>query len=134
MAMERAFKKEIESLEAVFAFVDEFRRQELIPDEPLYAVKLALEELFTNMVKYHPESRREVVVRLERVADELVGTLTDSEVEPFDVTLVPAPAEPPLEKRRPGGLGLHLVRQMVDDLRYVHTGGSSTVIFVKKLR
>jgi len=134
MAMERAFKKEIESLEAVFAFVDEFRRQELIPDEPLYAVKLALEELFTNMVKYHPESRREVVVRLERVADELVGTLTDSEVEPFDVTLVPAPAEPPLEKRRPGGLGLHLVRQMVDDLRYVHADGISTVIFVKKLR
>ncbi len=106
MAMERAFKKEIESLEAVFAFVDEFRRQELIPDEPLYAVKLALEELFTNMVKYHPESRREVVVRLERVADELVGTLTDSEVEPFDVTLVPAPAEPPLEKRRPAAWAL----------------------------
>lgn len=134
MAMERAFRKAIDSLEAIFAFVEEYRRREPIPDEPLYAVNLALEELFTNMVKYHPESRRDVVIRLERVADALVGTLTDSAVEPFDVTLVPAPAEPPLEKTRPGGLGLHLVRQMVDDLRYVHADGISTVIFVKKLR
>ena len=40
-------------------------------------------------------------------------TLTDYDVEPFDVTAAPdADVDLPIEQRSPGGLGLHLIRRL----------------------
>jgi serine/threonine-protein kinase RsbW len=46
-------------------------------------------------------------------------TLTDHDVEPFDPTRAPdVDVGAPIEARRPGGLGLHLIRRMVDAIEY----------------
>ena len=46
-------------------------------------------------------------------------TLTDYGVDRFDPTLAPeVDISLPLEQRKPGGLGLHLIRRMVDSIRY----------------
>jgi serine/threonine-protein kinase RsbW len=45
--------------------------------------------------------------------------LTDYDVEQFDVTLAPdVDIGKPIEQREPGGLGLHLIRRMVDSIEY----------------
>ena len=45
--------------------------------------------------------------------------LTDYDVEPFDVAQAPAvDVDLPIEQRRPGGLGLHLLRRMLDRIDY----------------
>jgi serine/threonine-protein kinase RsbW len=47
------------------------------------------------------------------------ATLIDHGTEPFDITQVPdADIGLPLEQREPGGLGIHLVRRMVDSIEY----------------
>ncbi len=48
--------------------------------------------------------------------------LTDYDVEQFDVTRAPdADIDLPIEQRKPGGLGLHLIRRMVDSMKYEYS-------------
>ena len=54
-------------------------------------------------------------------------------MQPFDVTQPRnVDIEAPLEERRPGGLGLHLIQTMVDKLEYEYDDGTSRVKFVKE--
>ena len=48
--------------------------------------------------------------------------LTDYDVDFFDVTRAPdVNIALPIEQRRPGGLGLHLIRRMLDSLEYQYS-------------
>ena len=131
---ERRFRRAIASLGELFAFVDSFVARHGIPGDPAFDLKLALEELFTNMVKYHPEGEETILVRLEREGPQVRATLQDFDVDSWDVTCAPEPdLEAPVESRRPGGMGLHLVRKVTDDLRYEYRDRSSTITVTKRV-
>jgi len=132
--MDRAFPRNIASLEAIFAFAEEFFAREAIGPEPRFAVQFALEEMFTNMVKYQAHSPHEILIRLECADDRIELRLTDYDVEPFDPTRVEPPAiDVPLEKRRVGGLGVHLTRMVMDSVEYEYVDRQSTITLTKKL-
>jgi len=118
----RSFERSFDSIEAIFAFTSEaFARQGIDP-EFLPVVDLAVEELFTNMVKYSTMSSAAVRIDLARIDGGVEVTLTDYDVEPFDVTQAPdADIELPIEQRKPGGLGLHLIRRLVDSIEYEYS-------------
>ena len=85
-------------------------------------IDFAVEELFTNMVKYSTMSRAAVRIELARIDGGVEVTLTDYDVEPFDVTKAPdVDIELPIEQRTPGGLGLHLIRRLVDSIEYEYS-------------
>jgi anti-sigma regulatory factor (Ser/Thr protein kinase) len=55
-------------------------------------------------------------------------------VDSWDVTRAPEAAlDSPVEARRPGGMGLHLVRKVTDDLRYEYRDRSSTITVTKRI-
>jgi anti-sigma regulatory factor (Ser/Thr protein kinase) len=88
----------------------------------LQIVDLAVEELFTNMVKYSARSKTEVRIELTGIDGGVEVTLTDYDVDPFDVTKSPdVDVNRPLDQRRPGGLGLHLIRRLLDSVEYEYT-------------
>jgi phosphoserine phosphatase len=118
----RSFERSFDSIEAIFAFTsDAFGRQGIAP-EFLPVVDLAVEELFTNMVKYSTMSSAAVRIDLTRIDGGVEVTLTDYDVEPFDVAHAPdADIELPIEQRKPGGLGLHLIRRLVDSIEYEYS-------------
>jgi serine/threonine-protein kinase RsbW len=115
----RHFKREIASLGGIFAFLAEFAVGNGISEGAAFKLNLVVEELFTNMVRHNEGGGDHIELSLERSDVMLHLELTDVDVEPFDpATVEEVPVGAGIEARRPGGLGIHLVRTMVDSLDY----------------
>lgn len=128
------FVPRLESLEPLMIFVATTLERRGLRRELLPPVELALEELFTNMVKYGGERREPVRIEIAARQDGVEVTLTDHDVAQFDITQAPAvDITRPLQERVPGGLGLHLTRRLVDrlDYRYDPQRREARVTFVK---
>ena len=118
----RAFRRKVESLQEIFDFTASFNTTHQVEPQLSHAVDFTIEELFTNMVKYSKMSDAAVDLTLTRIADGVEVTLTDHDVEPFDVTKSPdVDVNLPIGQREPGGLGLHLIRRMVDSIDYEYS-------------
>jgi anti-sigma regulatory factor (Ser/Thr protein kinase) len=132
--MEKKFRKEMASLDDVFGFLEHYMAAHNIEASTAYSVNLAVEEFFTNMVKYSPENHNDIVISVSMDSHSVTVSLIDSDVEPFDVTKTgDVDTTRPLNERRIGGLGIHLAKQMVDSVRYEYVNRHSKITFTKKL-
>lgn len=133
--MEKSFKRSFDSLADIFAFTESFFEAESVGRTQRHDVNFAVEELFTNMVKYNASGKCDIRLALERTDGRLQVRLVDADAKPFDVTRSPpVDIRRPIEEREPGGLGLHLTKKIVDSIDYTHTDGCTTIVFSKKLR
>lgn len=131
---QRAFPRSLGALDDLFAWLSCFAARERIDDGATFAVKFAVEEIFVNMIRYNPGGAERIVIGLSRQRDRLEVSLTDVETTPFDITEVAEyDGGLPLEKRRPGGLGIHLTRKLMDGVAYAHENGRSTITLTKTL-
>jgi anti-sigma regulatory factor (Ser/Thr protein kinase) len=118
----RAFPRSFDSLQGIFEFTSAFFARLHVDPGLLPTVDLAVEELFTNMVKYSPGGEALVRLDIAQIDGGVEVSLTDYDVERFDVTQAPdADTELPIEQRTPGGLGLHLIRRLVDSIGYEYS-------------
>lgn len=114
--------------------ISDFVATNRVGEAEAFAVRLAVEELFVNMVKYNPGATGAIRIGVSRDGARLVVSMTDSGVERFDVTKAPEyDGSLPLAARRPGGLGIHLARRMMDDVKYTYENGQSTITLTKLL-
>lgn len=131
--MRESFERSVRSLDAIVAMTGRFFAAERIDPRHRFAVDLAIEELFTNLVKYQPEGADEILVSLERDGDRLTIEIQDFGVDRFDPTTVEGDVDPPIERIRPGGLGLRLVRRLMDEIRYRYRDRTGTITLTKHL-
>jgi anti-sigma regulatory factor (Ser/Thr protein kinase) len=117
----RSFPRRIDALPELFAFTAETVARENSDGALWPTVDLVLEELFTNIVKYGGGTAP-LLVEIASIEGGVEVALTDFDAEPFDVTRAP-PVDTtlPAEARQPGGLGLHLIRKLVDSIEYRHS-------------
>lgn len=132
--MEQHFAREIDSLDAIFAFLGERTSSLELDDKNTFAVKMAVEELFTNMVKYNRDGLGDILIDVYREADEVTIVMVDADSEPFDITsLDDVDTTAPLHERRPGGLGIHLVRCLMDEVSYEYKNRRTSIRLVKHI-
>jgi phosphoserine phosphatase len=135
-ALARDFARRIDEVASLVEFTAQGFAALRIDPALLHTVDFVIEELFTNMVKYSRVGavgvNRPIELTLEVVAGGVEVSLTEHDVDAFDITQVAAvDVGLPIEKREPGGLGLHLVRTMVDSLthHYNEQSRESRVVF-----
>ena len=120
-AVSGEFRREIEAIGEVFAFLGNFTDRQEIDEKTAFCINLVVEELFTNMVRHNEGGGDRITLSIERRNDRIHLELLDIDVEPFDPkTAEIPPVDAGIEERRPGGLGIYLVRKMVDDLNYAY--------------
>ena len=101
--MRQQFEKDIRSLDAVFGFLRKFADNEGIDGQSSYVLDLAVEEFFTNIVKYGRGTGREILLDAVRSGKTVTVRLEEETSVPFDVT---RPTKPSSTCRsRTGNLG-----------------------------
>ena len=129
--MRRDFKRHLNSLAPLYEFSETIMAEQNLPDGVRFPVHLAMEELFVNMVHYNPTITTDIEVTVS-VDDKVTVSLVDNGGTEFDVTVKrDVDTDSPLEERKPGGLGVHLVQNLVDTLEYEYQDGRGEVIFTK---
>jgi anti-sigma regulatory factor (Ser/Thr protein kinase) len=131
--MKQAFVRSNDSLASLYEFAEGVFAANDVDDAARFAIHLALEELFVNMVKYNPEVKSDIDVEVSAEDSTVTVTLTEYGAPEFDVT-VPKKVDidAPLDERTPGGLGVYLIQNLTDSLKYEHSNGQSTIIFTKE--
>jgi anti-sigma regulatory factor (Ser/Thr protein kinase) len=115
--------------EAVEAFGE---AHELSP-KLTYQVGLVLDELVTNIISYGygDEDEHGIDIGMSREAGFLRFVLID-DAAPFDPLLAKAPnLDAEVAQRHIGGLGVHLVRTIMDRVAYERVGNSNRLVLEK---
>ncbi len=130
------FKRELKSIPDIFDFLEDFYQKQQIDSDMAFALNLAVEEIFTNFVKYNPQTTRPIRLRIEKNGSKIKVFLSDIVSKPFDIVRHENRVHTlPLNERPVGGLGLRLVKKMVDELDYNYNKvtGEYTITLTKYL-
>lgn len=132
--MEQYFNKSFDSLEEIFNFLDRCFLELDVEEEARFPVKFAVEEIFTNMVKYNPEQQNAILILLKKNGRELTIQMVDRQDQPFDISKAGGvDVGLPIDQRKPGGLGIFLTKKLLDKVEYEHSEKKSKITLVKNL-
>lgn len=118
------------NLQNLFAFVEQALADLKVPESQRGKLMMALDEVLTNVVLYaYPKERvGKVSVCIRRDDNAITAEIVDCG-QPFDPTAYPEPdISLPIEERPIGGLGIHMVRNLVTGLKYSREAGANHLI------
>ena len=131
--MRKNFKRNLSSLEDVFLFLDDFAANHDLDAATVANIRLVVEEMFTNIIKYSTRSQKKITIDISLAGSVLSLQLIDKNGQPFDPTQsAEYDIQQSLEERPIGKLGLHLVKNLTDDIKYEHKEGQ-TILTIKKV-
>lgn len=128
-------KNRIAEIAALGERLGEFAAVHQLTPNVLHDLNLALEEAVTNIISHGYSDHREheilVCIRVESGA--VIAELKD-DARPFNPLTVPeADATKPLDERTAGGLGIHLMRKLMDGIEYQRLEDGNLLIMKKNL-
>jgi anti-sigma regulatory factor (Ser/Thr protein kinase) len=122
-------------VERLISALERFGQDHRLPEYDVQAVTLALDEVITNTISYgyNDQVPHEIRVRLT-LANSRLSAEVEDDARPFNPLTVPQPdLTSPLETRSVGGLGVHLMRSLMDQVDYRRESGKNHLIMSKRL-
>ena len=75
--MQKKLNRSYDSLEEMYELTERFFLNENVEPSIRFPVHFVMEELFTNMVKYHPENSNDILLAVKTTGDGVSVSLTD---------------------------------------------------------
>lgn len=130
----RGFDRTLTAVGPVLDWLEDVARACGFEPEGFRSLQLAIEEVFANCVRHNPSGAGPIGIDIATDGRRVRVTITDPDTDGFDLrTRADPEADLPLEERTPGGLGIPLIRKIVDDIEYEHEGRTSVTVLVKTL-
>lgn len=126
-------RNQLAELRRVGERVLEFAQANQLPQNMAQAIDLSLVEWITNIISYaYPDSLEHWIdVRLALTSGEVRLEVADDGRVFNPLNHPPVDTSAPLETRPIGGLGIHMMRRLMDRVEYRREGGRNVVTMVK---
>lgn len=123
-------------LARVAGLLDRFGAERRLAPEMVADMQVALDEVLTNIMKYAYIDNAEHKIHIcLRVFDNVLEAVIEDDGAPFDPLAIPAPdVSAPLHERRVGGVGLHFVRNLMDEVTYDRVGERNRLVLRKRCK
>jgi serine/threonine-protein kinase RsbW len=122
-------KNDLKEMGRLLDGVESWGQEQGLSPKMIFDLHLVLDEIFTNIVNYGYDDAAEhqVLIDVEREADD-VRVRVEDDARAFNPLERPDPdLGVPLEERKVGGLGIYLVRQLMDEVEYTREGGKNVL-------
>jgi anti-sigma regulatory factor (Ser/Thr protein kinase) len=129
-------KPDIREIPGISSMLESVMRDHGFLNEDILDTQLAVEEAVTNIIAhgYGEDTRGEIVVSC-RADRDLVEIRIEDRALPFNPLAFPEPElTDDLEERKIGGLGIFLIRHVMDETAYHFEDGKNILVLVKKNR
>ena len=128
-------ENEISEIGKLNDFIKETGSEFSLSPEVIFNLNLILEEAVANIINYaYPKEKKEKIYLSARLQEgSIVLVLTDTGKE-FDPTMAPeADVTLSADERQIGGLGIFLIRQIMNEVKYERIEGKNILTLAKKL-
>ncbi|WPL16515.1 Phosphoserine phosphatase RsbU [Thiorhodovibrio winogradskyi] len=126
---------DLSELTRLASWLERFGNEQGIDEKTLYQLNLALDELVTNIIHHaYPDGQAHSFnLLLQRLEDRIEAELSDDGI-PFNPLEMPEPdTQAAIDSRQIGGLGIHFVRQTMDEVHYRFEQGHNHLRLIKYL-
>ena len=126
-------KNRIEDLLRVNSVFESFATQHDIGGRLRYHLLVSIEEILTNIIKYgfDEEGIHPIHVTFRHNQGQIEMEFEDRGREFNPLEIEEPDLDTPIENRQLGGLGIHLVRQMMDEAKYRREGDKNILMLRK---
>lgn len=128
-------QNELSELDRLHAIVENFGKVHDLQKKTIFEINLVLEEIFTNIVSYgHGDEKQHQVQFFLECDDKSIRALIEDDGVAFNLLEAePVELNTGLDKRSVGGLGIHLIRNTMDEVTYKRVGAKNVVTLRKNL-
>jgi len=130
------FPAKFEFLDEIRDFVAQVARTGGFTDQGIYSLQLAADEAASNIIEhaYKGISDATLDVTCDMQGEKILITMHDTGI-PFDPSLVKQPnLKADLSERQIGGLGVYLMRKIMDEVRYESNAKTGNLLTMIKRR
>lgn len=131
----KMFARDVNEIEALFFFVRSFGMRHGVQENVIMSMCLAVEEIFTNILKFNPFGHGFIGLNASMQALQFKIIVTDPDAPRFNPTVrSPIPMTSDLSEKPIGGLGIYLASRSVDMMSYDYHGKKSRITLIKNIR
>ena len=128
-------KNNLSELDRLCQHCEEIGQAIGVTDKAIFEMNLALDELFTNIISYGFQDKQEHTIKINISIE---GDLLEIRIEDDGIPFNPIQSKAPdfqcgIEECKIGGLGIHLIKKLMDDIRYQRVADKNILFLRRKI-